>query len=64
VLDLTWDANGVTATLAAARDTEFDLSAAGRELLSATVDSEDSPIGAAYRRFRLAAGQSLVVRYK
>jgi hypothetical protein len=64
VLDLAWDADGVTATLTAERDTELDLAAAGRTLISATVSHEASPIGPSYRRFRLAEGESVTVKYK
>ena len=63
-LDLAWCADGVTATLTAERDTAFDLAAAGRELISATAAHEASLVGPSYRRFCLAEGESVTVKYK
>ena len=63
-LDLAWCADGVTATLTAERDTAFDLATAGRELISATVAHNASPVGPSYRYFCLKQGESVTVKYK
>ena len=61
---LSWNGEGATAVLTAKRDTEFDLGAKDLALVEASLPTAESDLGATYVRVRLAAGESITVRYK